>query len=120
MKKGPLTPANGVKLQPHRLMNLKNWELHNRDVETGQDYYTPLADENPKILSTYGERYGVVGFYSRGDKIEWIMCERFTDNGTLIEAQLTPDTIAEMKCGYSDDPELAYWLTPGVGLKATA
>ena len=67
-------------------MDLKNWTVRTRDIETGHEFYAPNDDLAPIVLSGYGKYYRVIGFWAIAGKVSphWFRHSHAThalDNG---------------------------------------
>lgn len=70
-------------------MDLKNWTVRTRDIETGHEFYAPNDDLAPIVLSGYGKYYRVIGFWAIAGKVSphWFRHSHAThalDNGAAI------------------------------------
>ena len=90
-------------------MDLKNWTVRTRDIETGHEFYAPNDDLAPPIvLSGYGKYYRVIGFWAIAGKVLWLDLFRTNKEGVVVNATLSPDELMGMDCdiGLCDEIEL--------------
>ena len=87
-------------------MDLKNWTVRTRDIETGHEFYAPNDDLAPIVLSGYGKYYRVIGFWAIAGKVLWLDLFRTNKEGVVVNATLSPDELMGMDLGLCDEIEL--------------
>ena len=87
-------------------MDLKNWTVRTRDIETGHEFYAPNDDLAPIVLSSYGKYYRVIGFWAIAGKVLWLDLFRTNKEGVVVNATLSPDELMGMDLGLCDEIEL--------------
>jgi len=89
-----------------QIMDLKNWTVRTRDIETGHEFYVPNDDLAPIVLSGYGKYYRVPGFWALGGTILWLELWRTNTDGVVVNATLSPNELMGMDLGLCDEIEL--------------
>ena len=88
-------------------MDLKNWTVRTRDIETGHEFYAPNDDLAPIVLSSYGKYYRVIGFWAIAGKVLWLDLFRTNKEGVVVNATLSPDEL--MGVEITPDMDLGLW-----------